>query len=641
MYHTPAKAGQTPSASDAKIRTLLGRLDLTRPELAAVQAAKDDPQQAAEALLAYYRARTTVKHPIDRIQRAAKRGQYATPAQIKQANDGVKHIFLCQPNVLPHDFGPAIDWFTNKSALNDSEWLWQLHRQYWWSDLARAYWHTGDEIYAQAWVAQMLDWVRACPRDAKSPAWRTLEAGIRGYSWSGHFQHFIDSPAFGSRELVVFLNACWEHGDYLTQGRRFSANNWGLMEAEGAAFLAITFPEFAQAPTWREQAVRHLAEQMGQQVRPDGHQAEQCLNYHQGCISWFSRTAELLKMNGNADSFPADFWKRLEQMCAVLYQLSFPDNTSPQFGDTHSPVSWQGELGKWAPIFGRDDFRYCASGGNSDTAPRETAFAFPDSGFYSMRSGWQREDTCLVVKCGPDGGWHCQPDNGTFELYAGGRRLMPDSGTYIYDGDAAAKTARQWFRQTRVHQTLTLDGKNTVYQPKLLRWQPGNTLDTLVVENAGYPQLTHRRAVFFVQKRFFVIIDEARGTAAGDVNIHFQLLPCTPVVEQHALSFRSALPTGANVLVQGMAQAGLTLQEEEGWVSYVYGHRGQRPAFRFTQPKTAAQPCVRFISLVVPYDGATPPETEVRLLDAADAPTMRLAVRVGDIRETITYTPEP
>lgn len=30
----------------------------------------------------------------------------------------------------------------------------------------------------------------------------------------------------------------------------------------------------------------------------------------------------------------------------------------------------------------------------------------------------------MVVKAGPKGEWHCQPDNGTFELWANGRNLF-------------------------------------------------------------------------------------------------------------------------------------------------------------------------------------------------------------------------
>ena len=78
--------------------------------------------------------------------------------------------------------------------------------------------------------------------------------------------------------------------------------------------------------------------------------------------------------------------------------------------------------------------------------PENTAFALDKSGLYSMRSSWDKNAICLVLKCGPDGGGHCQPDNGTFELYAGGRHLMPDAGCYIYSGDPEN---RAWFRQTK------------------------------------------------------------------------------------------------------------------------------------------------------------------------------------------------
>ncbi len=217
----------------------------------------------------------------------------------------MNNIFYSQTSYPPVSFGVDIDWFTNRSSTHDNEWLWQLHRQYWWDDLACAYWHTGEEQYAEAWVRQMRHWVRHCPRDAHSPAWRTLEAGIRGHAWTGHFMHFLHSPAFTARDLVLFLNSCWEHADYLADGRSFSNGNWGLMEAEGAAFIAIIFPEFTRSQAWRDKAMSFLTEQIGIQVRPDGQQVEQCLGYHLGCIGWFANTAKLAQLNGIEERLPA------------------------------------------------------------------------------------------------------------------------------------------------------------------------------------------------------------------------------------------------------------------------------------------------------------------------------------------------
>lgn len=77
---------------------------------------------------------------------------------------------------------------------------------------------------------------------------------------------------------------------------------------------------------------------------------------------------------------------------------------------------------------------------------------------YVMRNDWGPEQIYFALHAPPLGlKGHDQPDNGTFELYAYGRWLMPDTGYYTYGHDLEA---RLWHRQTQVHQTLTLDGRN-------------------------------------------------------------------------------------------------------------------------------------------------------------------------------------
>jgi heparan-sulfate lyase len=219
-----------------------------------------------------------------------------------------------------------------------------------------------------------------------------------------------------------------------------------------------------------------------------------------------------------------------------------------------------------------------------------------------MKSGWDKNAISMVLKCGPDGGGHCQPDNGTFELYAGGRNLMPDAGSYIYSGDPEN---RAWFRQTKVHQTLTFNNENSKYAPKLLLWQPGENLDILVVENKSYENLAHRRSVFFVDKRYFIIVDEAIGTATGDVDIHFQLAPGVAVFNRDNLSAHTNFTEGWNVHVQTQNQKGLDLIEEEGQVSFEYTKKEPRPAFCFRLKKKSDKK-ISFVTLVVPYEKSFP-----------------------------------
>lgn len=178
-----------------------------------------------------------------------------------------------------------------------------------------------------------------------------------------------------------------------------SLNNWGLMETEGAAFTAMAFPpEFKSASKWRRKAFDHLKLMINKQVRPDRHQYEQCLNYHMGCILWFSRTAEMAEANGLKNDFGADYWKRLEMMCEIPMKLCLPDGQHTQFGDTSSQINWRATLAKYARFFKREDMLYAATGCKEGTPTPETAFALPHSGFYSMRSGWDNKAIMMVFK---------------------------------------------------------------------------------------------------------------------------------------------------------------------------------------------------------------------------------------------------
>ncbi len=587
------------SVSDCQ--KLISRLNLEANGLEAVSSSGANPEKAASELLKYFRARTHVKHFIDRKERSASLNHFASRRDLELADNALKHVFIGQSAYPPYFCGEDINW--GLRPVPDNEWVWQLNRMSFWEDLAKAYWHTGDEKYAQEWCYQLTDWVRKNPRDRQHDyAWRSIEAGIRGHNWTGLFQYFLDAESFKPKVLVTFLNSCFDHAEFLMTVYR-SRSNWGLMEAEGMAFLALTFPEFREAEKWMREAFRRLNHEISLQVYPDGHQRELALGYHMGCIHWFLRTYELARLNGKEQAFPQSYLQTIEKMCEVPMKLCLPDGTHGQFGDdwAGSPGQHNGQFLEWSRKFKRPDFLFMATDGKEGQEPSSRAFALPESGFYSMRSSWGQQAVCLVLKCGPDGGGHCQPDNGTFVLYAGGRNLMPDGGSYIYSGDPEG---RRWFRQSKVHQTLTLNGENTKYAPKLLLWQPGKDLNILVTENQSYPDLAHRRAVLFVDNRYFILVDEAIGKAVGDVELHFQLAPGESIMDRKKLFVRSDFREGWNVLIQPLTRSRVKLEPEEGQVSFRYTRKEPRPAFRYGLKK-GSEP-VRFLTLVAPYLGKAP-----------------------------------
>ena len=212
----------------------------------------------------------------------------------------------------------------------------------------------------------------------------------------------------------------------------------------------------------------------------------------------------------------------------------------------------------------------------------------------------------MVLKGGPAGEWHCQLDNGTFELMIKGRNFFPDAGSYSYGGDAEIMKMRNWFRQTRVHNTLTLNDANLEKaDTKCLFWKNDGSTDVLVTENPSYKNLTHRRSVFFVDKKFYVIVDEALGSAVGKVGIHFAM--CEGDIQLDTVGCRAVtkFKDGNNLLVKTFANQKQSMSEEEGWVSYVSKQKVARKAFSFNVEKKS-DVTVRFITVIYPLKDKEP-----------------------------------
>jgi len=144
--------------------------------------------------------------------------------------------------------------------------------------------------------------------------------------------------------------------------------------------------------------------------------------------------------------------------------------------------------------------------------------------------------------------------------------------------------------------------------------------------------------VLFVDKKYFVIVDEATGDATGNIDIHFQLGPGNAIFDNKAYTVRSDFKEGWNVLVKSMEQKFMNLIEEEGQVSFIYTKKEPRPAFCYNIPKTTAEG-VRFITVVAPYEGDVP-DVKAKFLGkpAIGASNIEIEVTVNGKKKRISYT---
>ena len=319
----------------------------------------------------------------------------------------------------------------------------------------------------------------------------------------------------------------------------------------------------------------------------------------------------MMDANGYRGDFPAEYLATVERMIDAYIDCSFPDYTTPLFSDNR--FREREELmpcyRAWAEVFPDNAaIRWMATEGREGAAPEHLSRALRTSGFYVLRNGWEEDATAMVLKAGPQGFWHCQPDNGTFELWHRGRNFFPDSGSYVYAGDKEVTDQRNWFRRTQVHNTLTLEGRNLERtDSKCLRWETDGATDIVTVENPSYEGLTHRRTVWFIDRRFFVIADEAFGTAEGEVALHYNLVECDPAEDFAACSAATRFGDGNDLLLKAFGAE--RMERREGWVSRTYRQRTERPAYAFTVRKRAGEP-VRLVTVLLPAADAAAQRVE-------------------------------
>ena len=446
---------------------ILDTLDLERAGLEAVRDASNREARLA-ALRDYYRKQYPLPEGQDR----------ASTSGFTAANKIVEHIFQWGP-YEEAAYGEDMQW--DWDPRGDIEWVAVMYRFYWAGPLANAYAETRDEKYAQAFVELTRDWIQTHPLEEhekthyvydhwKGFAWLDIQTGIRATHVCSAFRTLVHAEAFTPEFLGVFLASMQDHQvktERLPMGR---IHNKAVFEQRGFINIAYTFPEFKEARRWMELALERMQETFLAQVTSDGVQREWSGGYHSGVL------ADAVEIMGRMEAFgipiPEAYKKCVRSMYDYIFWIATPELAYPLFGDTsraidvpekRSRMQLYSSLMEGAKLFG--DAKYAARA-NLDKAnlPKQTSYAFREAGMYALRNEWGPEQTYFALHCSPRAiSSHDQRDNGTFELYAYGRWLMPDSGYYTYGHDPEG---RAWHRQTTVHQTLTRNGEETALDGK-------------------------------------------------------------------------------------------------------------------------------------------------------------------------------
>ncbi|MGH9664557.1 MAG: heparinase II/III family protein, partial [Bryobacteraceae bacterium] len=402
-------------------------LDLARAGFNSVRASlySGDRIAALRQLLHYYRSRATVWYPVP---------VHRDPAALTRARGVLQNVFDIGLGYPPQQYPADINW--NADPVHDIEWVAGMQRFYWQGALLEAYAETRDETYARAWMRLTEDWIRKNPVDPKSFAWLDIQAGLRAANFCAAFERLRTSPALTPRFLAVFLASVYDHGQKSYRYPRRTPHNKAILEANGLCRVAIQFPEFEQSAAWLTRAFEVMELTLGEQLNAEGVQREWTPGYHQLVAGQMIGLIDLCARNHRPA--PQTLLAMTRRMFEYWLAMTAPDGYPPMFGDTQRVLTGAWPSAPLSPlltaarIFERPEFAALAEGRRAALASVHSV-AFPKAGMYFFRSGWQPDAVYMALHCSPPAiSGHDQPDNGTFELYAHGRWLMPDSGSYAY-----------------------------------------------------------------------------------------------------------------------------------------------------------------------------------------------------------------
>jgi hypothetical protein len=553
--------------------------------------------------------------------------------------------------------------FAGERGYGDIKYVWEQSRFPFLIDLARAYWLTGEERYADTCLALVEDWIHANPYLHGVNWTSALEIAVRSLAWLWAYFCCLHASAMTPQRHFVLLKSLYQHGQYLERHLSFYFSPYNHLIGEATALygLGLLFPEFRCASRWRETGWRILSQEVDKQFYADGGTVEQTTSYHHFTLGFYLFAVILQRLNVGEIDVP--MWQRLEQAMAFAMYMMQPDGTLPMIGDNDDaqaivqegspPWDFRYILSLGAVLFERPDFKWQAGAFSeaafwllgaegwtqydrlAPLAPPQSTIALPHSGYYIMRTGWAADDHYLCFDCGSlaDGVFqddtpsaaHGHADALSFTLSAYGQPCLVDPGFYTYNGDLAW---HRYFRETAAHNTVVVDGRpQAEYRGRLkwshaprvtcLHWGSSAAGDYAEGMHDGYkrciPPVTHHRAVMFCKPHYWLIRDVFSGQGEHQLERYFHFAPTTVVVQEETGTLLWHADSGKSMAVVPVEKEHITVElvhpseaPEGGWVAPQYGVKVRAPIGRYSQ--TAALP-VTLHTLIMPFTGEFAPAT--------------------------------
>jgi len=426
-----------------------------------------------------------------------------------------------------------------------------LARQHRASDMALVYYYEEESPqYTNYFVRQVTDLNRAFDSGeydhAGNGIYEYYRAGQRVHNWLFAHHCYLASEKYSCAEQYLLIKTFFHHAIQLYESTQtYSAGNHHTKGLVALFEIAVVFPEFKDAEAWQKQAIDGLMQHMNREINADGFQFERSIHYHKGDIENYLRVYQLAHLNGI--ELPALYDEKFRKLFESLVQLAQPNRQLPVLqDDTDSPYAEYNEMDDvmtvGAILFQDPVFGYFAADKVADNLywlfrkeqfdylqkmavepPSLGSSALLQTGYYTMRNGWDINDCYMTVSAGlstekPD---HQHADMLGVVAYANGHEILPNYQVK-YNDPYFPIFKNSWVKNVALADSLPQGrhwkpnegqsgfGKWTnLPQPKVQAWISGNDFDYFAGTHNGYTAegIRYWREIIFVKAGFWVIRD--------------------------------------------------------------------------------------------------------------------------------------
>lgn len=365
----------------------------------------------------------------------------------------------------------------------------------------------------------------------------------------GHGAHYISAMECGLRiplflkalhvvnswtheEAQQIVRAIYQHGWFIRNRLSLfsSLGNHTVTECVGLVFAGGAFKHTQEGKEWLEKGIELLEQECLHQILSDGGPVEQSFSYHRFVLDLYWLAIDFLELNCLHDC--AGMKVRVASGERFLAAVQYGEEPKLRIGDCDDGHA----IGPGLYPAIREKYQKAVT--------PNPIITLSNSGYTVIRT---QKGGRLVMDHGPLGmaplNNHGHADALSVQLSVGEMDFLVDPGTYQYNGD---QMLRRYFKGTRAHNTVTIDGCDQAEQltsfiwgaPYTFEWSRGRNQhgqEYLVAGHNGYSRLrepvSHIRKLIWVNEEVFLLEDTFEGSGDHSFELNFHLHPDVAIEE--------------------------------------------------------------------------------------------------------------